>query len=91
VFGSRAVDALGPGDSFHFKDETSGSDVIGLAVPEHVQESGHHDGAAGAYGSLAAGPPALDLPLPVPADDLSIAPDHGKSHLVTHVQHDLIV
>jgi hypothetical protein len=84
--------ALGLGDSFHFKDETSGSGIIGLAAPDQVPASvSHHDDAAETHGPLAVGPQTLDLALPVPADDLSIVPDQGKSHLLTHVQHDLIV
>jgi hypothetical protein len=94
VFGSGAADTPGLGDSFHFNDKTSGSGgsgVIDPAAPDQVPAISHHDAAAGTHGPLGMGPQTLDPPLPVPADDLSIVTDHGKSHLVTHVQHDLIV
>jgi chorismate synthase len=92
VLSSGAADALGLGDSFHFKDATSGSGVSGPAAPDQSASISHHDDATGTHGSLSVGPQTLDLPPPpVLADDLSIAPDHGMGHLVTHVQHDLIV
>jgi len=88
----RNGNALGLGDSFHFKDEASGSGVSGVAAPDHLPASdSHHDDAAGVHGPIAAGSQALDLPLPLPADDLGTVPDVGKDHVVAHVPHDLIV
>src|SRR6185312_3221556 len=95
VFGSAAVGTTGLGDSFHFKHETSGSGdstVTDHAVLDNLPAPvSHHDDAAGTLGHPAAGLQALDLPPPVSADDLAMVSDHGKGHVVTHVQHDLIV
>jgi hypothetical protein len=92
VLGSGAVGLLGAADSFHFKDGPPTFEVAGVvdhAAPDHVTAGGHHDDAAGPHGPLAG--QNLDLPIPAPPDDISIVADHGKSHLVTHAQHDLIV
>ncbi len=88
-----------PGDSFHFKDEISGSkgsrvtDVAELnGIPASMS---HHEDAAGTHGPLAIseGAQALGLPSPeqYPDDEFHIVPHPAPSALVTHVPHDLIV
>jgi hypothetical protein len=88
-----------PGDSFHFKDEISGSkgsrvtDVAELnGIPASMS---HHEDAAGAHGPLTISEraQAIGLPSPVqyPDDEFHIVPHHAPSALVTHVPHDLIV
>jgi hypothetical protein len=87
-----------PGDSFHFKDEISGSkgsrvtDVAELnGIPASMS---HHEDAAGTHGPLAIseGAQAIGLPSPeqYPDDEFHIVPHHAPSALVTHA-HDLIV
>jgi hypothetical protein len=88
-----------PGDSFHFKDEISGSkgsrvtDVAELnGIPASMS---HHEDAAGTHGPLAIseGAQAIGLPSPeqYPDDEFHIVAHHAPIALVTHVQHDLIV
>jgi Bacterial Ig-like domain/FecR protein len=88
-----------PGDSFHFKDEISGSkgsrvtDVAELnGIPASMS---HHEDAAGTHGPLAISERAQAIGLPSPEqypdDELHIFPHHAPSALVTHVAHDLIV
>jgi hypothetical protein len=94
VFGSAALDPLGFGNSFHFRNESAGLGDSGqhLALPGHVPEStSHHDDAAGFHGPLELPSQGHDVLLPASADDLSVPSDHGKSDLVGPVQHDLIV
>ena len=94
--GAETPGALG--DSFHFKDEISGSkgsrvtDVAELnGIPASMS---HHEDAAGTHGPLAIseGAQAIGLPSPeqYPDDEFHIVPHHAPSALVTHA-HDLIV
>ncbi len=88
-----------PGDSFHFKDEISGSKgsgVINVAELNDIPASmSHHEDAARTQGPLAIsdGAQAIELPPPGqhPDNHFNIVPDHAPSALVTHVPHDLIV
>jgi hypothetical protein len=84
------------GDSFHFKDEISGSkgsrvtDAAGLnGIPAWMS---HHEDAARTHGPLAISEAAqaIGLPSPEPYPDDEFH-HHAPSALVTHVQHDLIV
>jgi hypothetical protein len=87
------------GDFFHFKAEISSSKglgVIGVAELDQIPaSSSHHDDAAATHGppAISDGAQALEPSLPGhhSADDFSIVPDHAMGHVVTHVQHDLIV
>ena len=88
-----------PGDSFHFKDEISGSK--GSRVTDVAELNGipastsHREDAAGTHGPLAIseGAQAIGLPSPeqYPDDEFHIVAHHAPIALVTHVQHDLIV
>jgi hypothetical protein len=95
--GGETLGALG--DSFHFKDEISGSK--GLKVTDVASLNGipapmsHHEDAAGVHRPLAIseGAQAIGLPSPAqyPDNELHIVPHDAPSALVTHVPHDLIV
>jgi hypothetical protein len=88
-----------PGDSFHFKDEISGSK--GSRVTDVAELNGilasmsHHEDTAGTHGpqAISEGAQAIGLPSPeqYPDDEFHIVPHHAQSVLVTHVPHDLIV
>jgi Bacterial Ig-like domain (group 3)/FecR protein len=88
-----------PGDSFHFKDEISGSKgskVTAVAALNGIPASmGHHEDAAGTHGprAISEGAQAIGLPSPeqYPDHEFHIVPFHAPSALVTHVPHDLIV
>ena len=88
-----------PGNSFHFKDEISGSKgsgVINVAELNDIPASmSHHEDAAGTRvpPAISDGAQAIELPSPGqhPDDHFNIVPDHAPSALVTHVPHDLIV
>jgi hypothetical protein len=95
--GAETPGALG--DSFHFKDEISGSKGPGITdvaelngIPAWMS---HHEDAAETHGALAIseGAQAIALPPPeqYPDDQFHIGPHHAPSALVTHVLHDLIV
>jgi hypothetical protein len=87
------------GDSFHFKDDISGSKGSGITdvaeLNRILTSMSHHDDAAGTHGPLATSDAAqaIGLPLPeqYPDDEFHIAPHHAPSALVTHASHDLIV
>ena len=88
--GSEAAGTLGLGDSFHFKDKISGSelsDVVELADVGHTPASiGRHENAAGPHG-----PPAISDE--VPTTELSLLEQdsaHMGSAVGTHL-HDLMV
>ena len=87
------------GDSFHFKDEISGSkgsrvtDVAELnGIPTSMSR---HEDAAGTHGppAISEGAQAIGRPSPeqYPDDEFHVVTHHAPSTLVTHVQHDLIV
>jgi hypothetical protein len=88
-----------PGDSFHFKDEISGSK--GSRVADVAEFNGiaasmsHHEDAAGTHGlpAISEGVQAIALPSPeqYPDHEFHIVPFHAPSALVSHVPHDLIV
>jgi hypothetical protein len=88
-----------PGDSFHFKDEISGSKgsrVTDVAELNGIQASmSHHEDTAGTHGpqAISERAQAIGLPSPeqYPDDEFHIVPHHAPSALVTHVPHDLIV
>jgi hypothetical protein len=88
-----------PGDSFHFKDEISGSKnsrVTDVAELNGIPAStSHPEDAAGTHGPLtiSEGAQAIGLTSPEqhPDDAFHIVPLHAPSALVSHVPHDLIV
>jgi Big-like domain-containing protein len=87
------------GDSFHFKAEvssSSGSGVIDVAQLDHIPAPiSHHEDASRTHGPLAISEEAQAIGLSLPEqhsdDHFNIVPDHARSALATHVQHDLIV
>jgi len=90
VNGSEAAGSFALGDSFHFKDKISGSellDVVDLADVGHTPaSSGHHEDAAGPHG-----PPAISLE--VQTTELSLLEQdsaHTGRVVGTH-PHDLMV
>jgi hypothetical protein len=92
VFASGAAGTLGLGDSFHFKDDISGSEgsrVIGLAhTPASIS---HSENAAATSASRGAQTIELSLPGQHLADHVHIVSDHTGGAVVTHVPHDLMV
>jgi hypothetical protein len=95
VFG-RTVGTLG--DSFHFRDETSGSNgsgITGLASLDDIPAlMSHQDGAAGRQGLLATLEEAQTVEAPPgehPENHFNIIPHHAPSALATHVPFDLMV
>lgn len=95
VFG-RAVGTLG--DSFHFRDEISGSHGSSVTGPASLNDipalMSHQEGAAGTHGLLAILEEAQAIGAPPgqhPEDHFNIVPHHAPSALVTHVPFDLLV
>src|SRR5467141_1371502 len=84
-----------PGDSFHFRDENSGSKGLGVIdVAERndipASMSNHEDAAGRGPSAISEEAQTIELPLlgQQPADPFNISPDHTRSALVAHVQHD---
>jgi hypothetical protein len=94
VFGSAAAGILGQQDSFHFRDNisgTTGSAVIDLPELNHVPAISHAESAAG--GPLAMLAQVHTIELPPPGHDSAVPFDIVANPVggVVHVSHDLVV
>ena len=96
VFGAGAAGKFGPGDSFHFKGKVPGSeasDAINLVDLDPTPASiSHHGSSKGTSGPLAIFEEAIDLSSSShhSSDHHGNSPDHER-HVISHVQHDLMV